>query len=52
MKSWSKKDKVWTVRITPRGIPALKGRCIYLGGFKDREEANFAYDMASHVYHR
>lgn len=52
MKTWVKRDKSWRVQITPRGIPALKGRRIYLGQFKNREDANLAYELASSVYHR
>lgn len=52
MKSWKKREKAWEVRITPRGIPALKGQRIYLGQFKNKDEANLAYALASNVYHR
>ena len=52
MKTWNKRDKAWRVRITPKGIPTLKGQRIYLGQFKKREDAKLAYELASSVYHR
>jgi len=52
MKRWNRSERIWKVYIWAKGIPKLKGVRIYLGEFRNKNNADLAYELASGVYHR